>query len=50
MANVLVADPDRRWVLHPYDGGMDVIAESPEARGLLRARYAAWLSAFADGL
>jgi hypothetical protein len=50
VANVLVVAPDCRWVLHPYDGGMDVIAESPEARRLLRAKYAAWLSARADGL
>jgi hypothetical protein len=50
VANVLVAAPDCRWVLHPYDGGMDVITESPEARRLLRATYAAWLSARADGL
>lgn len=50
VANVLVVASDCRWVLHPYDGGMDVIAESPEARRLLRAKYAAWLSARADGL
>jgi hypothetical protein len=50
VGNVLVVAPDCRWVLHPYDGGMDVIAESPEARRLLRAKYAAWLSARADGL
>jgi hypothetical protein len=50
VANVLVVAPDCRWVLHPYNGGMDVIAESPEARRLLRAKYAAWLSARTDGL
>jgi hypothetical protein len=50
VANVLVVAPDCRWVLHPYDGGMDVIAESHEARRLLRGKYAAWLSARADGL
>lgn len=50
VANVLVVAPDCRWVLHPYDGGMDVIAESPEARRLLRAKHAAWLSAWDSGL
>lgn len=50
VANVLVVSPDCRWVLHPYDGGMDVIAESPEAQRLLRAKYTSWLSARADGL
>ena len=50
VANVLVVAPDCGWVLHPYDGGMDVIAESPEARQLLRARNSAWLPAREDGL
>jgi hypothetical protein len=50
VANVLVVAPDCRWVLHPYDGGMDVIAESPEARRLLRASNSSWLSPRADGL
>jgi hypothetical protein len=50
VANVLVVSPACRWVLHPYDGGMDVIAESPEARRLLQAKCAVWLSARADGL
>jgi hypothetical protein len=50
VANVLVVAPDCRWVLHPYDGGMDVISESPEVRQLLRAKYAPWLSTKMDGL
>lgn len=50
VANLLVVAPDCRWVLHPYDGGMDVIAELPEAQRLLRAKYSGWLSARADGL
>jgi hypothetical protein len=50
VANALVVAPDCRWALHPYDGGMDVIAESPEGWRLLRAKYSAWLSARADGL
>lgn len=50
VANVLVVAPDCRWVLHPYDGGMDVIAESSGARQVLREKHSAWLSARADGL
>ncbi len=50
VANILVVAPDCRWVLHPYDGGMDVIAESIEARRSLRAKHLEWLSARADGL
>jgi hypothetical protein len=50
VANVLLVAPDCLWVLHPYGGGMDVIAASPEARRRLRASYSAWLSARPDGL
>jgi hypothetical protein len=50
IANVMIVHPDCRWLVHPYDGGMDVIAESPAARGWLRAAYKDWLSARADGL
>jgi hypothetical protein len=50
VANVMIVHPDCRWLLHPYDGGMDVIAESPAARGLLWAAHKEWLSSRADGL
>ena len=50
IANVMIVHPDCRWVLHPYDGGMDVIAESPSDRDWLRTAYKDWLSAQADGL
>lgn len=50
VANVLIVDPNCNWVLHPYDGGMDVITESVEARHRLRVKYSTWLSARADGL
>jgi hypothetical protein len=50
VANVLIVEPECRWVLHPYDGGMDVIAESPAQRARLRSAYKAWLSARRDGL
>jgi hypothetical protein len=35
LSDVMIADPDCRWVLHPYDGGMDVIMESSAARDRL---------------
>lgn len=48
--NVMVVDPDCRWLLHPYDGGMDAIAESPAERDRLRGSHEGWLSARADGM
>ncbi len=50
VANVMVVDADCRWLLHPYDGGMDVIAETSAARGRLLAGHGDWLSARADGM
>lgn len=50
MADVLIVAPDCRWVLHPYDGGMDVLSESPQACRTLRERHLAWLSAREDGM
>lgn len=50
VANVLVVAEDCQWALHPYDGGMDVVAASPAEQGRLRAAFSAWLSARTDGL
>jgi hypothetical protein len=50
MANVMVVDPNCQWLLHPYDGGMDVIAESSTARNHLKSRHADWLSPYTSGL
>jgi len=50
VANVMIVHPDCRWLLHPYDGGMDVIAEAAAVRGRLRAAHEDWLSSQADGL
>ena len=48
--NVMVVDPACRWLFHPYDGGVDVILDSPPARDRLRATHPDWLSARPDGL
>jgi hypothetical protein len=37
-------------VHHPYDGGADVIAASPEERNRLRDDYLAWLPRNPAGL
>jgi hypothetical protein len=49
-AGVTLADADLRWLYHPYDGGADVIARTPEQRNELRVRHAAWLSTHPQGL
>jgi hypothetical protein len=50
IANVSIVHPECRWVLYPYDGGMDVIAETPTARDQLRAAHRDWLSSLESGL
>jgi hypothetical protein len=50
VTNVMVLSPDGRWLFHPYDGGMDVILETPDARDRIRSSHADWLSPRWDGL
>ncbi len=49
-ANIMIVPLDCKWLLHPYDGGMDVILESIEVRNLLRAQFSEWLSVHPSGL
>lgn len=48
--NVMVVACDCRWVVHPYDGGLDVITESEAATGGLRSAHPDWLSLRSDSL
>jgi hypothetical protein len=50
IANVIVGPSDLRWLYHPYDGGADVIASSPEERDRLRADFSDWLSSHPRGV
>jgi hypothetical protein len=44
LAHAVVGPEDLGWLYHPYDGGADVIARSPEERDRLRAQFRDWLS------
>jgi hypothetical protein len=46
----LLVSTERRCVVAPYDGGVDLIVESEELRDELKARYASWLSRHPAGL
>ena len=50
VANVMIVPLDCRWLLHPYDGGMDVILDSTATRDALKASFPEWLSDRADGM
>ena len=50
LANVMIVPLDCRWLLHPYDGGMDVILDSPATRDALKASFPDWLSDLASGM
>lgn len=50
LANVLIVSEDCRWILHPYDGGIDIIAETTTERDMLRDEFSPWLSGRTDGL
>ncbi|MHC5703306.1 DUF3885 domain-containing protein [Streptomyces tirandamycinicus] len=48
-AGAIIAPPDLRWLVHPYDGGVDVIATSRSERDAFRARHPDWLSQHPGG-
>jgi hypothetical protein len=50
LANVMICATDCEWLLHPYDGGMDVIVSSEQWRDRLRAEFSGWLSPHPAGL
>lgn len=47
---VIIADDGLDWLIHPYDGGFDVIAPSSKRRNELRRDHADWLSSHSSGL
>jgi len=49
-SEVVITDTSLRWLFHPYDGGMDVIAPSLAERDRLAARFRTLLSDRPDGL
>lgn len=49
-AEAIVAPASFEWLLHPYDGGMDVIARNADERERLARQFASWRSERADGL
>lgn len=50
IGNVMICDAGCRWIVHPYDGGMDVVVRSTGERDRLRSKFAGWLSPHPEGL
>jgi hypothetical protein len=50
LATPLLVGMERGCVVAPYDGGVDIIADSEQVRDQLKARYASWLSRHPAGL
>jgi hypothetical protein len=50
VANVMIVSSDCQWLLHPYDGGMDLILESPTIRDHFKSLHQNWLSPRPDGM
>ena len=47
---LMILPQDLSWIVHPYDGGADIIAPTRGVRDALRSRFSAWISKRADGL
>ena len=50
VTDVIIVALDGRWLVHPYDGGMDLITGSSEHRDAIKERHKDWLSSRTDGL
>lgn len=48
-AGVIITDTKLRWLFHPYDGGMDIIAPNTADRDLLRDNHRDWQSGHPQG-
>ena len=49
-ADVIVTDDRLRWLVHPYDGGIDIVTRSTQERDQLRDHHSDWLSSHPGGL
>ena len=49
-AEAIIAPPSFEWLVHPYDGGLDVIARDRNERQRLAEQFATWRSGREDGL
>lgn len=50
VANIQIMSVSKQWLVHPYDGGTDVILPSATERDQLRQKFCPWLSEREDGL
>lgn len=48
--DVIVTDDRLRWLVHPYDGGVDVVTGTAEERDWLREQQSDWLPSHQRGL
>ena len=42
--------PEKKLIINPYDGGMDIIMETSQLRDKTKAKYSKWLSKHPEGL
>lgn len=49
-ADVIITDDRLCWLVHPYDGGVDVVTGTTEERDQLREQYSDWLLSHPSGL
>lgn len=50
IANIQIMNVSSRWLVHPYDGGTDVILPTTTERNRLKQTFSSWLSQRKDGL
>lgn len=48
VSNIMIINPNKGVVFHPYDGGADIVLASTKERDLLKEKYHEWLSSHPD--
>ena len=50
ISNVMLLDATANWLIHPYDGGLDLILGSRDERDRISREFSTWRSTRSDGL
>lgn len=47
---MMLIEPEKKTIIIPYDGGIDIIMEKPSLKNSMKIKYKDWLSEREDGL
>lgn len=48
-SNIIIVNPNKGVIFHPYDGGADIVLASTRQRDQLKDRHPGWLPSHTEG-